>query len=126
MKPVFVPLLAACMSLASAAPLELRYDQPAKAWESGALPVGNGRIGAMIFGDTSKERIQFNDITLWTGGENLSGGYDEEEFGSYQNFGDLFIETNGDAKSSASVTASCASDQKPFYEAQGVSAASDR
>ena len=125
MKPVFVPLLAASLSLASAAPLELRYDQPAKAWESGALPVGNGRIGAMIFGDTSKERIQFNDITLWTGGENLSGGYDEKEFGSYQNFGDLFIETNGGAKSSVSLTTGCASGQKPFYEAQGVSAASD-
>ena len=126
MKCVLLPGLVACMAMASAAaPLELRYDQPAKAWENGALPVGNGRIGAMIFGDPSKERIQFNDITLWTGGENLSGGYDAEEFGSYQNFGDLFIETEGGPKSAATRTTGSPSGQKPFYDAEGVNAAAD-
>ena len=92
MKPI---LSLALVTAASAGPLEIRYDAPAKAWENGAQPVGNGRIGAMVFGDPSRERIQFNDITLWTGGENLSGGYDVEKFGSYQNFGDLFIELDG-------------------------------
>jgi alpha-L-fucosidase 2 len=126
MKRALFPTLAACIATVSAAaPLELRYDQPAKAWENGALPVGNGRIGAMIFGDPSKERIQFNDITLWTGGENVSGGYDAEEFGSYQNFGDLFIETGSAASSQSPVTVACTSGQKPFYDAEGPGASGD-
>lgn len=127
MKCVLFPVSSAlCLASASAAsPLELRYNQPAKAWENGALPVGNGRIGAMIFGDPLKERIQFNDITLWTGGENLSGGYDAEEFGSYQNFGDLIIETDGGPKSSPPRSISSPSGQKPFYNTESVDAASD-
>lgn len=46
--------------------LTLWYKSPAKEWEE-ALPVGNGRLGAMIFGDTQKERIQFNENTLYSG-----------------------------------------------------------
>lgn len=61
-------------------------------WESRAQPVGNGRIGAMVFGSPTRERIQFNDSSLWTGGANPSGGYDVKEFGCYQNFGDLYLE----------------------------------
>ena len=125
MKRALVPILFFGFAIASpGSPLEIRYDQPAKAWESGAQPVGNGRIGAMIFGDPAKERIQFNDITLWTGGDNLSGGYEPDEFGSYQNFGDLFIETSGAAPSS-NPAGVCSSGQKPFYEQEGVAAASD-
>ena len=45
--------------------LELWYDAPASTWEE-ALPIGNGRLGAMIFGGTSKERIQLNEETVWT------------------------------------------------------------
>ncbi len=44
----------------------LWYNQPAHVWEE-ALPVGNGRIGAMIFGGTSVERIQVNEESLWGG-----------------------------------------------------------
>ena len=68
---------------------------PSSDWQREGMPIGNGRIGAMVFGDPLKERIQFNDITLWTGGPNHSGKYDMEEFGSYQNFGNLFIEMQG-------------------------------
>jgi len=46
--------------------MKLWYQQPAKEWAE-ALPVGNGRLGAMIFGDTENERLQFNEDTLWTG-----------------------------------------------------------
>jgi alpha-L-fucosidase 2 len=48
--------------------LKLWYDKPAdpKVWEE-ALPIGNGRMGAMVFGGTADERIQFNEDTLWTG-----------------------------------------------------------
>jgi alpha-L-fucosidase 2 len=48
-------------------PLSLWYRQPATKWEE-ALPVGNGRIGAMVFGHVSNERIQLNEDTLWGGG----------------------------------------------------------
>ncbi len=47
--------------------LVLWYQQPAQVWEE-ALPIGNGHLGAMVFGETSAERIQFNEATLWTGG----------------------------------------------------------
>ena len=51
---------------AAAAPLELWYRKPAAEWTS-ALPVGNGRLGAMVFGGVGEERIQFNEHTVWTG-----------------------------------------------------------
>jgi alpha-L-fucosidase 2 len=44
--------------------LTLWYKQPASVWED-ALPLGNGRLGVMVFGDTSKERIQLNDDSMW-------------------------------------------------------------
>ena len=45
----------------------LWYDTPASEWEQ-ALPVGNGRLGAMVFGKHGEERIQLNEETLWSGG----------------------------------------------------------
>jgi alpha-L-fucosidase 2 len=45
----------------------LWYQQPAKDWNE-ALPIGNGRLGAMIFGGAKEELIQLNEATLWTGG----------------------------------------------------------
>jgi alpha-L-fucosidase 2 len=48
----------------------LWYDKPAVKWEQ-ALPVGNGRLGAMIFGQPAKERLQLNDVTVWSGGPQL-------------------------------------------------------
>ena len=47
-------------------PLSLWYRQPAIKW-SEALPIGNGRLGAMVFGGLGQERLQFNDDTIWTG-----------------------------------------------------------
>jgi alpha-L-fucosidase 2 len=46
--------------------LVLWYDKPATKWEQ-ALPVGNGHLGAMVFGGLAEERIQFNEHTVWTG-----------------------------------------------------------
>lgn len=46
--------------------LELWYDEPAEEWTE-ALPVGNGRLGAMVFGGIATERIQFNEDTVWKG-----------------------------------------------------------
>jgi len=47
--------------------LKLWYEQPASVWEE-ALPIGNGRLGAMVYGGKSTDHIQFNEETLWTGG----------------------------------------------------------
>jgi alpha-L-fucosidase 2 len=46
--------------------MKLWYREPAKKWVE-ALPVGNGRLGAMVFGGTENEHLQFNEDTLWTG-----------------------------------------------------------
>jgi alpha-L-fucosidase 2 len=47
--------------------LSLWYLQPAKEWTE-ALPIGNGRLGAMIFGRIEREHLQLNEDTLWAGG----------------------------------------------------------
>ncbi|HEX2628534.1 MAG TPA: glycoside hydrolase N-terminal domain-containing protein, partial [Chitinophagaceae bacterium] len=46
--------------------LKLWYNKPAIKWTE-ALPIGNGRLGAMIFSGVEQDRIQFNEETLWTG-----------------------------------------------------------
>jgi alpha-L-fucosidase 2 len=51
---------------AAQSPLALRYDRPARAFEE-SLPLGNGRIGAAVFGGARTERVLLNDITLWSG-----------------------------------------------------------
>lgn len=45
----------------------LWYTSPASKWED-ALPIGNGRLGAMVFGGVDEERIQLNEDTYWSGG----------------------------------------------------------
>ena len=106
------------------------YDKPAADWEKEALPIGNGRMGAMVFGGVESERLQISEKSLWTGGPGSEGGYDfglpaesqaatvsavgkqlldgstlkpEEvaarlgrkmrNYGDYQSFGDLIIES---------------------------------
>ncbi|MCX8156673.1 MAG: glycoside hydrolase family 95 protein [Verrucomicrobiae bacterium] len=114
----------------------LWYRQPASRWTR-ALPVGNGRLGAMVFGGVWRERLQFNEISLWSGGPEdpnnpealkalpeirrlLAEGKQTEAdrlgvqklicagkgsghgrgarvpYGSYQTFGDVWIEFAGD------------------------------
>ncbi|MGA5097085.1 glycosyl hydrolase family 95 catalytic domain-containing protein [Streptomyces lavendulocolor] len=107
----------------------LWYAAPAADWEREALPIGNGAMGAMVFGGVARERLQFNEKTLWTGGPGCREGYDHGDwreprpgavaaarqvidadgrlaeeravaalgqkrrgYGSYQTFGDLFID----------------------------------
>ncbi|WP_194918526.1 glycoside hydrolase family 95 protein [Catenulispora rubra] len=57
----------------------LWYDAPATDWEREALPIGNGRIGAMVFGGVAAERVQFTEKTLWTGGPGHPG-YDHGDW----------------------------------------------
>lgn len=47
--------------------VEIYFKEPARHF-SESLPLGNGRLGAMVFGDTQKERIALNEISLWSGG----------------------------------------------------------
>ncbi len=53
-------------SLVSANDLVLWYQQPASEWTE-ALAIGNGRLGAMVFGSIAEERLQFNEDTIWNG-----------------------------------------------------------
>src|ERR1019366_8939785 len=55
------------MAFAQKGNLKLWYDKRAEKWTD-ALPLGNGKIGAMVFGGVSDEHIQFNESTLWTDG----------------------------------------------------------
>src|SRR5688572_12996522 len=133
MKNRSVPFLLAFAAIASAGDDSiLWYDRPAIDWEKEALPIGNGRIGAMVFGGVAAERLQIAEKSLWTGGPGTEGGYDyglpaesqaalmgsigkkllegatlapEEvakqlgrkmhNYGDYQSFGDLLIESAG-------------------------------
>ncbi|MDX1640428.1 MAG: glycoside hydrolase N-terminal domain-containing protein, partial [Balneolaceae bacterium] len=53
--------------------LILRYDEPADDWVE-ALPIGNGRLGAMVFGNPTREELQLNEETVWAGepGNNIN------------------------------------------------------
>jgi alpha-L-fucosidase 2 len=63
-----------------------------------ALPIGNGPMGAMIFGGTAVERIQFNEISLWSGARVAVEGLGDEgqDLGAYQAFGDVLIHLGHD------------------------------
>ena len=54
--------------------LTLWYDEPAEVWNE-ALPVGNGRLGAMVFGRTDVERLQLNEESIWT----RQGSYEDRD-----------------------------------------------
>ncbi|WP_116787986.1 glycoside hydrolase family 95 protein [Flavobacterium psychrotrophum] len=67
-KLLLISALSACTTpLYAQQDLTLHYDKPAKEWTE-ALPIGNGRLGAMIFGKVDEELIQLNEATLWSGG----------------------------------------------------------
>ena len=66
---VFVAMVATVSTVAAESSPEttLWYRAPAARWEQ-ALPVGNGRLGAMVFGGVAEERLQLNEDSLWSGG----------------------------------------------------------
>ena len=74
-----VLLLAATMATAQTVrqvPLRTTYDTPATSWESEALPIGNGYMGAMVYGGVYNEVVQTNEKTLWSGGPGEDKDYD--------------------------------------------------
>ena len=106
---------------------KLWYRQPARQWTE-ALPVGNGRLGAMVFGGIETEQLQFNEDTLWSGEPKdwnnpgakellpevrrliFQGRYTEADqlckqmqgpyTESYQPMGNLYLDFDNDAKTS--------------------------
>ena len=83
----------AATSFTPAHPLTLWYDCPATStgvnniWMEYSLPIGNGRLGASLFGGLRTDEIQFNEKTLWTGTPTDIGTY-----GQYKNFGSVMVE----------------------------------
>jgi alpha-L-fucosidase 2 len=74
-----IAFAACCAAFTSAGASDsslLWYDEPAADWEKEALPIGNGRVGAMVFGGVDAERLQIAEKSLWTGGPGSEGGYD--------------------------------------------------
>lgn len=59
--------------------MRIWYESPASKWEE-ALPIGNGRLGAMVFGGIEKERIQLNEDTLWSGYPRNTNNSDGEKY----------------------------------------------
>jgi alpha-L-fucosidase 2 len=86
---LFATALAAQAHAAAADKLLLWYQQPATKPMTEALPIGNGRLGALVFGAPQQERLSVNESSLWTGDENPGGNYDT--MGAYQVFGNLFV-----------------------------------
>lgn len=69
--PIIFIILSGCQSeKVEDKSLVLWYDAPATDWSKEALPIGNGRLGAMVFGDPVHERIQLNEDSMWPGGPN--------------------------------------------------------
>lgn len=74
-------------------PMALWYNVPATAtgvaniWMEYSLPIGNGYLGASLYGGIKKDEIQFNEKTLWSGSATSLGSY-----GYYRNFGSVFVE----------------------------------
>ena len=72
MKRLLLAASAAFLAVvAGAVELALDYETPAGTWNE-ALPIGNGRLGAMVFGGPGMERLQLNEDTLWAGGPNYA------------------------------------------------------
>ena len=69
-------LLLSASSITAQQPLKLWYSQPSgSVWEN-ALPIGNGRLGAMVYGNVEKEIIQLNEHTVWSGSPNRNDNPD--------------------------------------------------
>ena len=74
--------------------LSLRYDKPASRWME-ALPLGNGRLGLMVYGNTYEEIISLNEISFWKGAHNIEANKGEN--GKYfKEIRDLILENKLD------------------------------
>jgi alpha-L-fucosidase 2 len=104
MKNTFLALLVFVLGVGtslSAADLMLWYQQPAADNQpmNEALPIGNARMGALIFGAPARERLSLNEDSLWVGTDNPSG--DDGSMGAYQVLGNLFVNLPGHTNSTS-------------------------
>lgn len=78
----------------------LWYTAPATVWMTSTLPIGNGQFGGCIMGGVKRDEVQFNDKTLWWGhlGSIVANG----SYGSYLDFGHLYITSTDEALTTAS------------------------
>ena len=81
-------IVCACCLMAKADDLKLWYQQPAKVWTE-ALPLGNSRLGAMVYGGVVNEQIQLNEETVWGGGPHRNDS--PKAFGVLPKSGNLFL-----------------------------------
>lgn len=98
----FIFLLASVAVPAPAADLLMRDDRPAETWQRDIYPIGNGRIGAALYGGVDAARMQFTIDSLWTGNENAAGAYNDrparpggDHFGAHQTMGELVFSMGG-------------------------------
>ncbi len=104
--------------------LTLWYDKPAKPGMNEALPVGNGRLGALVYGGADNERLVLNESSLWTGDENPTGDYDS--MGAYQMLGELLLTSDVEGNSSSGISAvSVPSGHKAYFEKEEVEFSTD-
>ncbi len=83
-------VLATATTALDAEDLTLWYPQPAAPGLTSALPIGNGRFGALVYGGVNQERVVLDEASLWTGRE---GSWDDyERMGSYQMLGTLLVD----------------------------------
>ena len=90
----------------------LHYRSPAAKWEAYGLPIGNGRLGAVLRGDIARDVVQFNENSLWAGSNNYANGlcgvaddvFDTSMhgFGRYLDFGRVTISFAGLEESTVS------------------------
>src|SRR6185312_11338185 len=67
-KPLFIIVLVfACISASAQPDMEVRFDAPATHFTQ-SIPLGNGQLGAMVFGNPNRERIVLNEKSMWSGG----------------------------------------------------------
>ena len=100
----------------SAGDLKLWYQEPAKTAMYEALPIGNGRIGGVVFGGVEAERIQLNEDSLWTGSDK------DNDYGAYQTLGDLYVGFASGPKPQIS----CPSGQRASTDTEEVASSIDK
>jgi len=85
--------LSMCLAAETPSNLTLWYTKPAAPGMNEALPIGNGRMGGLVYGGVATDRIVLNEDSLWTGDTNPSGAY--EKMGAYQQLADILIDLPG-------------------------------
>ena len=108
-QPAVVPNTALSWTVVPHATGNLPGKNNRDTWESQTLPVGNGRVGGTVYGGDHLDCVVLNEVSLWSGGANApqnGAGYNygpvsgQNEFGSYQPFGNLYVayEYNGNTE----------------------------